>query len=93
LVEAEGSVNTNTRVRQYFDSLILVEKVTWVARGLCEGLLPVPKLRVSSKNNFSPIVNHRIENITARVGELLVYQIPEVSGYHVVFHQKKKMEN
>ena len=79
LVNAEGSIEVNDRVHQFFDPLIDVEKVTWVGKVACEGVLPPAGPLFKSIENLPPRVPNHIDNITARVGELLVYPIPLVS--------------
>lgn len=77
-MDVEGSSSVNSKVRSIISSLIDVEEVTWVGKSLCEGQIPAPR-RTSVTVQFNPQIRNRIDNITARVGELLIYQIPEVS--------------
>ncbi|XP_065199578.1 dystroglycan 1-like [Planococcus citri] len=55
---------------------IIVEKLTWRGITLCNEI-PPPRLPMAERNNFLPILRNRIDNITATVGELMVFRVPE----------------
>ncbi|XP_065206685.1 dystroglycan 1-like [Planococcus citri] len=55
---------------------IIVEKLTWRGITLCNEI-PLPRIPMTERNNFLPILRNRIDNITATVGELMVLRVPE----------------
>lgn len=69
---------------------VTIEKVTWRGIALCSEI-PPPQLPQPEKQNFQPIVRNRIDNLTATVGELKVFRIPEVGSrilYFILFFSK-----
>lgn len=79
LTDSERSMNVNRKVQQEIESLVTIEKVTWRSFGLCANEIPLPLPPQPPKQNFIPIIHDRIDNLTARVGELKVYKVPEVT--------------
>lgn len=74
-----GSMDVKKDIYLQFESniSIVIEKVTWQGIGLCNEV-PPPRRPVPEQQNFLPIVRNRIDNITATVGELTVFRVPEV---------------
>lgn len=56
---------------------VIVEKVLWKGIGLCEEI-PPPRQPQPEKQNFKPTLRNRIDNLTATVGELKIFKVPEV---------------
>lgn len=60
-----------------------VLEIMWRGIGRCATVEPItPNLSF----NYPPILRNAIDHLTARVGHLLVYRVPEVSPLHHQFH-------
>lgn len=61
-----------------------IVKVTLQGKGHCESIYKVPELPPKT-SNFPPLPRNQIDRLNATVGELLVYTVPEVYIFLIVF--------